>query len=120
MAEQATVLGRVVLWKGVNSIRAMTVVAEFFSCFFLHEHETLMFLIMRQFSCCFSGRVPEKEKNAYAEQNEEEIVHQYFFLTVHFIFHTLPLVLLFNSVSLILQNTIFLAHILINSDISGQ
>jgi hypothetical protein len=80
MAEQAPVFRGMVLQQGRDAVRAMTLIAEFFRCFFLHGHEAFMILVMRQPGRSFRRRKPEEQKDACTEHDKKKVVYEYFFL----------------------------------------
>lgn len=83
MTEQASIFGGMVHGERIDTLRAMTIVAEFLRLFFLHGHKPFMVIIMRQFGCRFRWSIPEKEKETDAESNKEQIIDKDFLFTVH-------------------------------------
>jgi len=91
VAEKAAVFGRVIFRQGINAIGPMAVCTEFFGFLFVHGHKAFVVIVMGQPGGSFRGCRPEYEKNAGTEYQEEQIVDEYFFLTVNFFVHHVPL-----------------------------
>ena len=79
MAEETSVLGRMVIIQRSHSIWRVTLVAEFFRRLLLHLHEFDMVLIVGQMLGCLFRRSPEKEKEAAADKYKNQVVDEYVF-----------------------------------------
>ncbi len=76
MAEEASVLGRMLFRQGRHAAWRVTVIAELFSPFFVHLHEFGMVFIVREIFGRFLRCVPEKKEKADADNYKKQVVDE--------------------------------------------
>jgi len=75
MAEKTPVFGRVVFGQRGDTVRSVTIIAEFFRGLFVHFQEFCVVIIVGQMFGRFFRCVPEKYEKAGADDNKDQVVN---------------------------------------------
>jgi hypothetical protein len=73
VTEKAAIFGGVILGKGIDPLRGVTLGAEFFRLFFSHFLESAVLRILRQFFGSFFWGEKQKNKNSSSDNDEGNI-----------------------------------------------
>jgi hypothetical protein len=79
MAEKTAVFRRMIGGQRGFAVGIVALFAEFFRLFFVHGKKTFVLLVVGQKGRGFGRGAPQKEKDAAAEEKENEIVDDGFF-----------------------------------------